>query len=126
MTHEEKDKILAEQDEKIAQQEAANADLQAQNAELLAKLAELEASNAAKTEAEKVEPEKVEPEKNVRINLYKDERHCNDQEVFVNGRPYLIQRGVDVDVPASVAEVLRNRQMQQNRIAAYNAKMTAK
>ena len=40
----------------------------------------------------------------------------------VNGEAYLIQRGVDVEVPAAVAEVLRHSEEMDN---AANAKIEA-
>lgn len=56
-------------------------------------------------------------EKRVRIHLFKDnDRYSDDVSVAVNGKLYVIQRGVDVDVPVSVKEVLDNSQA-QDRIA---------
>ncbi len=47
------------------------------------------------------------------IRLYKDsDRYKRDVQVIINGRVYLIQRGVDVKVPVSVAEVLEHAQAQ--------------
>ena len=44
------------------------------------------------------------------IHLFKDNgRYSSARFVSVNGEAYLIQRGVDVEVPAAVAEVLRQR-----------------
>ena len=46
---------------------------------------------------------------NVRIRLFKDnQRYKTPVFVGVNGETYLIQRGVDVEVPKAVAEVLRH------------------
>ena len=43
------------------------------------------------------------------IHLFKDNgRYSSARFVSVNGEAYLIQRGVDVEVPAAVAEVLRH------------------
>lgn len=48
-------------------------------------------------------------EKKVRIHLFKDSgRYNDDVTVAVNGKLYVIQRGVDVEVPESVKEVLDN------------------
>lgn len=48
-----------------------------------------------------------------RIRLYKDnDRYKRDVQVIINGRVYLIQRGVEVEVPAGVAEVLEHAQAQ--------------
>ena len=47
--------------------------------------------------------------KMVRIHLFKDNgRYSGARFVSVNGEAYLIQRGVDVEVPKAVAEVLRH------------------
>ena len=48
------------------------------------------------------------PEKDTEvIRLFKDNQRYKTP-VFVNGETYLIQRGVDVEVPKAVAEVLRH------------------
>lgn len=45
----------------------------------------------------------------VKIKLYKDRgKYANDVVVIINGMSYLIKRGVEVEVPYEVAEVLRN------------------
>jgi hypothetical protein len=52
-------------------------------------------------------------EKMVKIRLFKDNRSYNDDVVVgVNGRMFQIQRGVEVEVPECVAEVLRNSEKQ--------------
>lgn len=52
-------------------------------------------------------------EKMVKIHLFKDDgRYANDVFVGVNGKTYQIKRGVDVEVPESVAEVLKNSERQ--------------
>lgn len=129
MTHEEKDKLMAEKDAQIAELMAqleekdsakaqTDSEKDAQIAELMAQLKAAKGEHATDGATEGVEPE----EKNVCIQLYKDEKIVNDQEVFVNGHPYLIQRGIQVDVPESVAKVLHYQQRMRNHIAAYNAK----
>ena len=58
-------------------------------------------------------------EKNVRIRLFKDNsRYKGDLFVSVNGVNYKIRRGVEVEVPPEVAEVLEHSQMQDERTAA--------
>ena len=54
--------------------------------------------------------------KNVRIRLFKD----NSRYLFVsvNGVSYKIRRGVEVEVPPEVAEVLEHSQVQDERTAA--------
>ena len=52
-------------------------------------------------------------EKMVKIHLFKDNKNYNgDVFVGVNGRTFQIQRGVEVEVPECVAEVLRNSEAQ--------------
>lgn len=52
-------------------------------------------------------------EKMVKIHLFKDNKNYNgDVFVAVNGRTFQVQRGVDVEVPECVAEVLRNSETQ--------------
>jgi hypothetical protein len=47
------------------------------------------------------------------IRLYKDnDKYKDDVQVIVNGKVFIIQRGVDVEVPDFVAEVLDNAQKQ--------------
>lgn len=48
------------------------------------------------------------------IMLFKDGEHYQDDVfVAVNGKSYLIQRGVEVKLPYFVAEVLENSQLQE-------------
>ena len=55
----------------------------------------------------------------VRIKLVKDNsRYKEDLFVSVNGVNYKIRRGVEVEVPPEVAEVLEHSQMQDERTAA--------
>lgn len=47
------------------------------------------------------------------IRLYKDnDKYKDDVQVIVNGKVFIIQRGVDVEVPDFVEEVLDNAQKQ--------------
>ena len=51
--------------------------------------------------------------------LFKDNsRYKGDLFVSVNGVNYKIRRGVEVEVPPEVAEVLEHSQMQDERTAA--------
>ena len=51
--------------------------------------------------------------KMVKIKLFKDSKnYTSDVFVAVNGRTYQIKRGVEVEVPEYVAEVLRNSEKQ--------------
>lgn len=55
----------------------------------------------------------------MKIKLFKDNgRYKEDLFVSVNGVNYKIRRGVEVEVPPEVAEVLEHSQMQDERTAA--------
>ena len=55
----------------------------------------------------------------MKIKLFKDNsRYREDLFVSVNGMNYKIRRGVEVEVPPEVAEVLEHSQMQDERTAA--------
>ena len=57
--------------------------------------------------------------KNVRIRLFKDNsRYKGDLFVSVNGVSYKIRRGVEVEVPPEVAEVLEHSARQDMATAA--------
>lgn len=60
-------------------------------------------------------------EKMVKVKIPKDRNIKNqpDEIVYVNDRNWQIQRGVEVEVPECVAEVLRNRERALDRIDAY-------
>ena len=58
-------------------------------------------------------------EDKVRIRLFKDNgRYKGDLFVSVNGVNYKIRRGVDVEVPKAVADVLEHSQRQDDLTAA--------
>lgn len=66
-------------------------------------------------------------EKLVRIQLFKDnDRYKSDVFVAVNGRSFQIKRGVPVDVPEYVAEVLERSIRQDNDTAAMLERMAEK
>lgn len=68
---------------------------------------EINQQEALQDDAKKNEEERV------LIHLFKDnDRYKNDVTVAVNGKLFVIQRGVDVYVPKSVKEVLDNSQKQ--------------
>lgn len=59
-------------------------------------------------------------EKSVTIKLFKDnDRYKDDVFVAVNGKGYVIKRGVEVEVPESVKEVLDNSAAQEQRAVEY-------
>lgn len=52
---------------------------------------------------------KIDDEKRVTVRLFKDNRkYKNDVPVVLNGKFYKIQRGVSVEVPEAVAEIVEN------------------
>ena len=64
--------------------------------------------------------------KNVRIRLFKDNsRYKGDLFVSVNGVNYKIRRGVEVEVPPEVAEVLEHSQQQDEYTAALRQPVPA-
>lgn len=48
-------------------------------------------------------------EKNVKIKLPVTRTETDDVFVGLNGKTYLIKRGVEVEVPAGVAEILKRK-----------------
>ena len=74
-------------------------------------------------EAEAVQAEPTEEKDTVVIRLFKDnQRYKAPVFVGVNGVTYLVQRGVDVEVPKAVAEVLEHSEEMDS---AAMAKITA-
>lgn len=66
----------------------------------------------------------------VKIKLFKDkDKYSEDVTVVVNGTTFRIQRGVEVEVPYYVAEVLRNSEKAdeetETKISELVAKMKA-
>ena len=58
-------------------------------------------------------------EEKVRVKLFMDNgRYKSDLFVSVNGVNYMIRRGVEVEVPRAVAEVLEHSQHQDDLTAA--------
>lgn len=60
-------------------------------------------------------------EKKVKIKLPLTRTETNDKWCAVNGKTYLIKRGVEVEVPESVAEVLQNEEEMLAIGMAYEA-----
>ena len=57
-------------------------------------------------------------DENVTLKLFKDNgRYKGDMLVSVNGRRFLLQRGVEVTVPYSIAEVIRHSVKQDEQAA---------
>ena len=61
----------------------------------------------------------MEKEKSVTIRLPKNRNQQEDVFVSVNNRTWLIQRGVSVEVPQCVAEVLRHQEAMQETIMLF-------
>ena len=70
----------------------------------------------AETKKETVET--VEKEETVKIKLPRGRKEDGDVFVAVNERTWLIKRGVEVEVPVCVAEVLEHQEQMQEE--AYN------
>lgn len=66
-----------------------------------------------------VTKETVQKEKMVKIRLPKTKANEDDERVWVNNRSWQIQRGVEVEVPECVAEVLRHKEEMQERIMLF-------
>lgn len=97
-----------------AQEEAAKIleDAKQQAAEIVA-AAEAKAATAPAAAAPSPAPEEM-----VKVKLFKDnDKYKDDVFVAVNGKSYQIKRGVEVEVPASVFEVLE-RSMKQDQATA--------
>lgn len=60
-------------------------------------------------------------EKLVRIRLPKERRDQENVFVGVNERTWLIRRGIEVEVPECVAEVLENREMMLETIMEFES-----
>ena len=65
-------------------------------------------------------------EKTVKIKLPRERRDQEDVFVGVNERTWLIKRGVEVEVPQCVAEVLMNREQMLESIMAFQNEKSAK
>lgn len=61
-------------------------------------------------------------EKKVKIRIPRTSKNQEDVFVSVNMDTYLIQRGKEVEVPESVAEVLRNQEKMLETIMEFDEK----
>ena len=73
----------------------------------------------ATTEKDTATKEAVKKEKMVKIRLPKTKADEDDERVWVNHRSWQIKRGVEVEVPECVAEVLRNREIALEHIMLF-------
>lgn len=64
-------------------------------------------------------------EKKVKIKLPLTRTEKEDEYVCVNGKSFLIKRGVEVEVPASVAEVLQHKENMLEKSMDFEAQASA-
>ena len=77
-----------------------------------------EVKEEVKEEIKEEKPAELDPNRKVKIKLFKDNNLYKDAVyVAVNGEDYLVPRGVDVDVPWYIAEVLENSMAEDQRTA---------
>lgn len=113
-TAEELQAALVEAQAKAAAAQERAEKAEKEGADAVAKLKELEKAEAKKAAAAKAGK--------VRIKIPIEKNGPKDAvQVFINGRQYIIKRGVEVDVPRGVAEILHNRDLMLEVIAAYDA-----
>ncbi len=63
----------------------------------------------------------------LRLNCFKDkDKYSEDVTVVVNGTTFRIQRGVEVEVPYYVAEVLRNSEKADEETETKISELVAK
>lgn len=92
--------------------------LEAENEALKAQLEAMKAKQEANTAAPVEDPRPTGPKMvTIRIPKTKDEK--DDVFVSVNFRTYQIRRGVEVEVPDFVAEVLRHREEMLEQIMLF-------
>lgn len=79
------------------------------------------ATKAENTAKEQQEVQQTEQKKDtVRFTLFKDnDKYKSDLFVGVNGKSYLVKRGVEVELPRGVYETIKNSQAQM--VAASEA-----
>ena len=68
----------------------------------------------------------TEKEKMIKIRIPRTKADEEDVPVWVNERSWLIKRGVEVEVPECVAEVLRHQEEMLEEIMLYNDKVQNK
>lgn len=63
----------------------------------------------------------------VKIKLFKskDKKYSQPLKVFLNGKGYCIPRGIEVEIPKSVAEIIKNAERQENAAVTYSASIAA-
>ena len=92
----------------------------AQADEIIAAAGSADGKDAAKPKKVKGETEAQLKKANelVRIKLFKDKgKYFDDVTVIINGKSYLIKRGVEVEVPRKVAQVIADSERQRGYAA---------
>lgn len=88
-------------------------------AEIIEEAKKKAAQIGGKNEADEIALANAEGEKPVTIKLFKDnDKYKDDVQVAVNGKMYVIQRGVPVTVPQKVAWALEAQARQDEKTAA--------
>lgn len=77
------------------------------------------------TEAKKDETKKVMAAKKVKIKLPLTRTEKKDVFVGLNGKTYLIKRGVEVEVPVGVAKILERKEKMLSIAMDYEAAAAA-
>ena len=72
-----------------------------------------------KNETQEQQTQEQPKEKMVKIRLPREKKDQGDEFVGVNGRTWIIKRGVTVEVPECVAEVLKHREEMLETIMEY-------
>lgn len=116
---EEMKKKLAEAEAKAAAAESAKAAAESRAEDAEQKSAEAEAQLKALTEVKVTSAAAKAERVRIKIPMVKNGPK-DDVQVFINGRQYIIQRGVEVDVPKGVAEILVNQEKMLEVIDAYD------
>lgn len=83
-------------------------------------------TEAVETEAAKTEAAKTSAAKTEKVFLPYDDTHKRPLYVCVNGRSMNIERGKEVEIPAEVAEVVRNAIQQETDAVRYSDAMAYK
>ena len=78
-------------------------------------MAEAKKENAVKEEVKEA------AEKMVKIRIPREKANQEDVFVSVNNRTWLVKRGVEVEVPECVAEVLRHQEEMLEQIMIFEA-----
>lgn len=107
--------LLAEKEKQAAEAEAKLAEKEKQAAETEAELAVMKKQAAEAAEKEKqaamaVAKEETAPRKMVKIRIPRLKKDETDVFVSVNDYTCIVKRGVEVEVPDFVAEVLQHRE----------------